>query len=629
MTHLATAIIVSLAAIITPAWGAEPPTNNPVAGFYTGDDGYPGWTDRIAWDRVIDMSVYTKGKTAFEKFENARDELSAAGGGVLYYPAGTYDFSSAPLDGPDGRGLMLPSGVVIRGQAPEGRPNAFKDGRLELPTKFVFGFRKAEGGEIPRDWALVGLAPGESSLKDVDDIGICWVELNGAVVYFGPDVNWGATWRKGGSWKTRIVLNEWKNRKTDGTHPFAPFVAGGKQYKGAGDGRLVFGCQLNHAVHSMNYLQTGDWPGRWTSRIGVYGSNVFVANNVISKSDKTFKFRGSYLFDYGNTIGIDVNKNLLGVARDEGRCPGYFEPGVVLLDNWVYNHGNKGYEVAGKWVTIRNCHNERNYLKSGSTEAYGIDGWVVSLTGRGETKRIDDTMSRAFDLGGGPLWIDGCTFHSTGSSPGNDGEGILCQLHGGTHIYSWAATHNVHEKGTGEPGYIGGYDVDCFGWLVGWNTTPGWVGVGIKPPNIVVDAVLVGNNAGRGKEDALIHKKPLDVDREKMNHDAFFKPLPQTLPTAPEAVVAKADKHAIMVTWQDTSDAELGFRVERRIDRGKWAVIAYRPPRTQGHERNPQAWLDVLAPPGRRIEYRVVALDAADSDKAASKPSGPVTLTKP
>jgi hypothetical protein len=139
----------------------------------------------------------------------------------------------------------------------------------------------------------------------------------------------------------------------------------------------------------------------------------------------------------------------------------------------------------------------------------------------------------------------------------------------------------------------------------------------------------VGNKVGRRRKNALIHKKPLDVDREKMNHDAFYEPLPKTPPTAPEAVVAKADKYAIMVTWQDTSDTELGFRVERRIDRGKWAVIAYRPPRTQGHERNPQAWLDVLAPPARRIEYRVVALDAADSDKAASEPSGPVTLTKP
>ena len=46
-------------------------------------------------------------------------------------------------------------------------------------------------------------------------------------------------------------------------------------------------------------------------------------------------------------------------------------------------------------------------------------------------------MSRAFDLGGGPIWIDGCTMNNTVSHPGNDGEGILCQRHGGTDVYSW------------------------------------------------------------------------------------------------------------------------------------------------------------------------------------------------
>jgi len=39
---------------------AEPPTDNPVATYYHGDEGYPAWTDRIAWDRVIDMGAKIK-----------------------------------------------------------------------------------------------------------------------------------------------------------------------------------------------------------------------------------------------------------------------------------------------------------------------------------------------------------------------------------------------------------------------------------------------------------------------------------------------------------------------------------------------------------------------------------------
>lgn len=95
------------------------PTDNPVEAHY-GPGEYPVWIDAIAWDRVIDMSTYTNGANHFERFENARDELHAQGGGVLYYPAGQYvfdlpDMGYGPGIGPMSRGLMLKSGVVIRG----------------------------------------------------------------------------------------------------------------------------------------------------------------------------------------------------------------------------------------------------------------------------------------------------------------------------------------------------------------------------------------------------------------------------------------------------------------------------------------------------------------------------------
>lgn len=66
---------------------AAPPTDNPVASYYGADPlGYPAWTDSIKWANVIDMKTYATGGTESEKFENARDELAAKGGGVLYYP---------------------------------------------------------------------------------------------------------------------------------------------------------------------------------------------------------------------------------------------------------------------------------------------------------------------------------------------------------------------------------------------------------------------------------------------------------------------------------------------------------------------------------------------------------------
>src|SRR5512142_3073019 len=107
------------------------PTSNPIAGHYADGGGAPAWTESFSWSRGVDMSRYTKGATEFEKFENARDELAAQGGGVLYYPVGTYDFTTMPADGPNGRGLMLRRGVVIRGEAPAGKADA-TSGRLDL-----------------------------------------------------------------------------------------------------------------------------------------------------------------------------------------------------------------------------------------------------------------------------------------------------------------------------------------------------------------------------------------------------------------------------------------------------------------------------------------------------------------
>lgn len=617
--------------LVCIACHGAPPTDNPVAAFYSGDTGYPAWTDAIHWDRVIDMSAYARGESDFEKFENARDELAAKGGGVLYYPGGTYDFTTAPVDGPNGRGLMLRSGVVIRGEAPAGRPLAARDGKLNLATRFLFGFRTIDGGEIPRDWNVIGLMPEKGAgVKDVDRVGICWVHTVGAVVYFGPQVNWGPTWAESGSWKSKQVVGAWKKRRPDGTHPFEPFAGGGRTYEGAGSGRLVFGCTIEDGAVDAGFLRVGHHPVRFCARIGVFGDRVMVANNVLPRSRRCFKYTlngMTQLYDYGKPIGIDVNKNLLGICRDEGRCRGYFEPGVVVRDNRVYNHANKGYEVAGAWVTIRDNHNQRDYLQSGSPAAYGIDGWTLTLDGSRAAGGASDNMSRAYDLGGGPLWIDSCTLTNTGSDPGNDGEGILCQRHGGTEVYSWAITRNVHDKGAGEPGYFGGYDVHCYGLMISWNRTPGWVGN--AKAGRQYDCTFVPNECKkinvarfaeyRGKVKGTHTGTPPVAD--------VLTALPDKAPTAPAKVVAGPfEGDAVKITWRDTSDAELGFRVDRRIDEGTWHAVAYRPRQSTGHERNPAAWIDFTAPPGRKLSYRVVACDAKDTDAAASPATPPVTI---
>lgn len=286
-------------AIASLAPADELPTDNPIGTFYSGDLGYPAWTDQIEWSNVIDMKAYAKGTTDFERFENARDQLAAQGGGVLYYPAGTYDFSEGPFDGPLGRGLMLPSGVVIRGEAPRGKPLATK-GDLDLPTKFVFGFTRHKNDidlgkskpETPRDWNLIGLMPPRGGrIGNVTNVGIAWVHLVGAVVYFGPDIQWGKTWATAGSWKSVYVKKSWANRQPEGTHPWDPFAGGGRDIADIASGRFIFGCQFEHAAvmndavkmgrpdHPEGFGEDGFYMHKFGPRIGAYGNQIFVANN--------------------------------------------------------------------------------------------------------------------------------------------------------------------------------------------------------------------------------------------------------------------------------------------------------------------------------------------------------------
>ena len=86
---------------------------------------------------------------------------------------------------------------------------------------------------------------------------------------------------------------------------------------------------------------------------------------------------------------------------------------------------------------------------------------------------------------------------------------------------------------------------------------------------------------------------------------------------------------AVRITWTDASDNEAGFRVDRRIGDGRWTAIAYRPPRIQGDKNNPQMWIDYLAPPGKPLAYRVVAVNGKDDDRGVSDLTPAVTLASP
>lgn len=655
--------------------------SNPMKDYY-GAKGYPGWTDEINWSNSINMATYTNGANDFEKFENARDQLFASGGGVLYYPAGTYNFSDHP-QGPTGRGLMLRKGVVIIGDAPTANKEAIVDsvtpGLTTLPTKFIFPYHTttratAGSGEYPDAWNVIGLKaePGQR-LKDVDKVGIAWVHLDGAYVYMGPDMDFNGTWATAGAWRSRFAKNtgeNWASRVADGTHPMDPFMgaAPDNPYYGGSNGRFVFGCRFDNS-NVPNYMCSegigADYDPdyvssfRFAARIAVYGGNVYLANNALPIATKNFaldqpiKARNTPVstqtiyYDYGYQIGIEANKQL--VSQRNNRCNlvsgPYYEPGLIIKDNWVFNHGNKGIEFAGKWVTVQNNINYRYTLLSGVSR-YGLPAtWTLTRDGYNVSNQIDDNMSRAMDFGGWNLWLDRNWYTGTGSDPGNDGEGLLIQRHGGVEAFSFSYTRNRQGR-EGEQGYLAPYDVNCIGLFQGWNRQRGAVGAIATRNNRNEDISIVANFDLNGNA-----QTPQGTNAANLGD--FLATCPTVTATdAPVAVTVTPDNtyKALIVSWTDNSSNEAAFRVDRRnTATDPWVTIAYRPRNETGGvftydgndngsipsgcsgqpstDMNEQVWWDFEAPVGILPEYRVVAVDCDDSDVASSAtvaPTNPV-----
>lgn len=615
---------------------------NPAAALY-GNGSYPVWTDDIRWNNRINMQTFdfvasgcAECATQFRKFEFARDLLHQQGGGVLYYPAGTYDFSDLTdeiSDGNAGRGLMLRSGVVILGETPSAG-NAL-NGNLQPVTKFLFKKKKiadinSQPRSIPVNWNLIGCIPSSGeTLRDVINIGVLWIELQGGVIYFGAEFPFAATYSAGIGWySNKASKGEWKNRIPDGTHPFDPFASASGNYLGAGSGRIVMGCVIrdgvlgNHniiqyAKEKYDTIAQSTYPYKFGARIGVYGKNVLVSNNYLPKSDSCFKYyqttaitqadkcnqafgnrRSVLIYDYGKSVGIDVNKGFLNPFTNT--LPGYLHENVIIADNKVYNHGNKGFEISGNWLLVKNNKNDRDFLGE-NADRYGLGtGWELTLDGfyesvAGGNGCLSDNLSRAFDMAGKNGWIDNNTYSNTGSSPGNDGEGILWQAHGGMNsIMSFAITNN---NGSG---YMAGYDVHHEGALWAWNTTSS---VGNYKAGSMTDAAIV-SNVGTIKTTGtdVLTACPSD---------------PPSAPTTPEVTLASNNEY-VNIRWTDTSNNEIGFRVERKDGNNPWKTLAIRPRRSNGSANNEQVWRDYLYPKGVIFSYRVVAVDCKNDDTSAS-----------
>ena len=102
------AVVLGAAGLWLPRWAraAAFPNFNPTRALRL------AWTDKLRWDFAVDItSVAGAGEFWDRRLEQAQQAVAAKGGGVVFFPAGTYRFAGD---------IKLQSGVILRGAEPVG-----------------------------------------------------------------------------------------------------------------------------------------------------------------------------------------------------------------------------------------------------------------------------------------------------------------------------------------------------------------------------------------------------------------------------------------------------------------------------------------------------------------------------
>lgn len=290
---------------------AQLPTDNPYATRY-GVKGH--WTDNIRWSKVTDASkipglVKTGYKVDSAILHQSLRRIAAQGGGVLYFPAGTYYFSYD---------VKLPTRVVVRGADPEGIIDAVRPG-YHPPTSFEFPkyHPVLSGCGTPNNTAFKSIYGDTMGLRNA---GLVNLNINRATINFFA-----------GGYRQVVTLSGdvWQSKYNH-------------------DNILVFGIRQNNAAIPSPEIPTSEmvakgncwqrWPYRYIGNINIFVSgNCAVANCRLNDAVTDDFEQPGYVDDhYGMFSGKQAKFSYLD------------HPGVCINAYKVVSWGTKANN-SGKW----------------------------------------------------------------------------------------------------------------------------------------------------------------------------------------------------------------------------------------------------------------------------------------
>ena len=371
------------------------------------------WTDSLLWNVQFPVATYgaTIGDASDDRaaVQAAIDAAAAAGGGMVYFAAGTYVI---------GDSLIMRTGVILRGPTPavaDALDSTYRPlAKLQFPA-YVFD-TTANGGQGTNNntaFKHISAAPNAHNMAIID------LDINRARLVFQPY-----------QWQDITIGTRTTKQPVDVNHNV-----------------LIMGVRSNNtaipapsvpALTSHRPWQRFCW--RFAANIDVYASrNAIICNNRLNDSTTDNFNQPNYrtvpraqnptqvmpsdgsgaAFSYTNHYGIALNRNKLkrnGPATGAAATgplnsygiygvvplaspeeePQLYAPGNLVLDNYIYKTMRIGVWAGGNGLrvshnTIRDAQNKRVYLSPdgvnflnpiGPTfENRGIDfsGWDIEV----------------------------------------------------------------------------------------------------------------------------------------------------------------------------------------------------------------------------------------------------------
>jgi len=319
--------ILLLSTILLSIVAYAQPTDNP---YKTKYGTAPIWTNDIRWDKTVNILDFEVSGQSFwdAALTAAMTAVSTSGGGVVYFPAGTYAFAD---------NVTLPTAVVLRGEMP-----AFNNAKVDSfapPARLVFPKYEPTfvGDGTPNSTAFKSI-----SGSGIKNAGLVHLDINRGRVYLG------------GSSRNILVfgirLNNIAQPHTDIPSNFS-YMAGWQRFSYrhcstitiyvSENGAIVnsrFHDLMNNLYHPITddsypqpqYVVTGRYKTSRITPTGVLASEVIGGVTV----DTTHIEHGERAkFDYLAHYGISIS----GAFIDPATLPKRINQQIEVVDNWIYN----------------------------------------------------------------------------------------------------------------------------------------------------------------------------------------------------------------------------------------------------------------------------------------------------